>query len=99
MAAYVIGEAEILHPERMAGYGPAVARAVALYGGKYLARGALAEVLEGGSAHRFLIIEFQDIATAKRWFASPEYNEAKKLREGNTRLRLVLVESFQEIAT
>jgi uncharacterized protein (DUF1330 family) len=94
MAAYVIGEAEVLHPEKMSGYGQLVAKAIAAYGGKYLARGAKPLVLEGGPAHNILIIEFPDVETAHRWYGSPEYAEAKQLREGNTNLRLLIVPDF-----
>jgi uncharacterized protein (DUF1330 family) len=94
LPAYVIGEAEVLRPERMTGYGPLVAKAIAAYGGKYLARGAKPLVLEGGPAHNILIIEFPDMETAQRWYASPEYAEARQLREGNTNLRLLIVPGF-----
>lgn len=94
MPAYVIGEAEVIHPERMAGYGELVAKSIAAHGGRYLARGAKPHVLEGGPAHSMLIIEFADVETARRWYASPEYATAKRVREGNTNLRLVIVPDF-----
>jgi uncharacterized protein (DUF1330 family) len=95
MPAYVIGEAEILDPIRMKSYAPMVADAVAKFGGRYLARGAAPDVLEGGAAHRMLIIEFPDTATARRWYGSPEYAAAKKIREdGGSRLRLLLIEGL-----
>jgi len=87
--AYVIGEAEIIHPERMRDYGVAVAKAVALHGGKYLARGSVPETLEGTDGHKFLLIEFPDREAARNWFASAEYQAAKKLRLGNSNLRLL----------
>lgn len=92
MPAYVIGEAEILHPERMQPYAVAVAKAVALHGGKYLARGSVPETLEGTDGHKFLLIEFPDRQTARNWFASPEYQAAKQLRLGNSNLRLLLID-------
>lgn len=92
MPAYVIGEVEILHPERMKGYAAAVAAAVELYGGRYLARGSVSEALEGSDGAKFLLIEFPDRQTARDWFASPEYRAARELRLGNTNLRLLLIE-------
>ncbi len=62
MPAYVIGEADIVNPYAMKGYGPMVVAAVKKYGGKYLARGARPQVLEGGPAHNILIIEFENAA-------------------------------------
>jgi uncharacterized protein (DUF1330 family) len=94
MAAYVIGEVEITNPEAMKAYGPLIAIAVDKFGGKYLARGAKPEVLEGGPAHNVLIIEFESVEVARQWYASPEYAAAKAVRQGASNLRLVLVDSF-----
>lgn len=99
MTAYVIGEVQITNPAGMKGYGPMVAAAVQQYGGRYLARGATPEVLEGGPANNILIIEFDDVAAAKRWFASPEYAAAKAVRQGSSNLRLILVDSLVKSVT
>jgi len=94
MPAYVIGEADIVNADAMKTYGPMVVAAVKKYGGKYLARGARPEVLEGGPAHNILIIEFETADAARRWYASPEYQAAKTVRQGNSNLRLILVDDF-----
>ena len=41
-------------------------------------------MLEGGPAHNILIIEFESADAARRWYASPEYQAAKALRQGNS---------------
>ncbi len=94
MPAYVIGEAEVLHPENMKQYGPLIAHSVKTYNGTYLARGSKPHVLEGGPAHNMLIIQFADVETAQRWYDSPEYAAAKAVRAGNSNLRLVIVDDF-----
>jgi uncharacterized protein (DUF1330 family) len=94
MPVYVIGEAHVFNPEAMTSYGSMVVESVKAYGGRYLARGARPEVLEGGPAHNILIIEFDTAAAARRWYASPEYQAAKAVRQGNSNLRLLLVDSF-----
>src|SRR5262245_58966086 len=94
MTAYVIGEAHITKPEAMKGYGPLIMASVKKYGGRYLARGSQPEVLEGGPAHNILIIEFDSADAARRWYASPEYQAAKAVRQGASNLRLLLVDSF-----
>lgn len=94
MAAYVIGEVEIIKPDAMKPYGPLIIASVKKFGGRYLARGAKPEVLEGGPAHNILIIEFDNAETARRWYASPEYQAAKAVRQGASHLRLLLVDSF-----
>jgi uncharacterized protein (DUF1330 family) len=94
MPAYVIGEAHVFNPSAMTGYGRMVMASVEKFGGRYLARGSRPEVLEGGPAHNILIIEFGSPDDARRWYASPEYQAAKALRQGNSNLRLLLVDSF-----
>ncbi|AZG10695.1 DUF1330 domain-containing protein [Pigmentiphaga sp. H8] len=91
MAAYVIGEVKILKPAEMGEYGRMVAEAVAAHGGRYLARGAEPVVLEGGPAHNVLLIEFPDKDAALAWYASPAYQAARKLREGKSNLRLIVI--------
>jgi uncharacterized protein (DUF1330 family) len=93
MPAYVIGEVKILHRDQLGDYGKMVADAVKKFGGRYVARGAEPFVLEGGPAHNILMIEFPDVETAKAWYASPEYQAAKKLRQGNTNLRLIVIDA------
>jgi uncharacterized protein (DUF1330 family) len=92
MTAYVIGEVEIRYPEKMVGYADKVAQAVARYGGRYLARGAKPDILEGGPAHKILMIEFPDIEAARAWYGSPEYREAHEMRRGHSDLRLMIVD-------
>jgi uncharacterized protein (DUF1330 family) len=38
------------------------------------------------------VLEFEDLEAVKRWYDSPEYQEAKKLREGAANLRMVAVQ-------
>jgi len=92
MAAYVIGEVEITKPDVIKIYSSMVAAAVDKFGGRYLARGAVPQVLEGGPAHKMLVIEFPSLEQAQRWYASPEYAEAKAVRQGASNLRLVLID-------
>ncbi len=92
MTAYVIGEVEIRHPEKMVGYAERVAQAVALHGGRYLARGVKPDVLEGGPAHKILMIEYPDVEAAHAWYRSSEYAEAHAIRRGNSDLRLMIVD-------
>lgn len=92
MTAYVLGEAEIIDLAKMKAYGPVIMAAVAKFGGTFIARGVQPDVFEGSSAHKMFIIEFKDAETARAWFNSPDYAEAKKLREGASNLRLLMVD-------
>ena len=92
MPAYVIVETDIHDPEQSDRYRAASPAAVAAGGGRFVARGGEIAVLEGDwHPSRLVILEFPDLETAKRWYESPEYQEAKALREGAANLRMVAV--------
>lgn len=95
MAAYVISEVEILDEEAAARYRPLAARSIELYGGRYLVRGAVPEVVEGERppAQRLVIVEFPSPARAREWYGSPEYAEALAARGDGLRRRVTFVES------
>ena len=93
MPAYVIVETDIHDPEQYEQYKAASPGAVASGGGRFVARGGELAVLEGDwRPSRIVILEFRDLETAKRWYDSPEYAEARKLREGAANLKMVAVE-------
>jgi uncharacterized protein (DUF1330 family) len=93
MPAYVIVETDITDPEQYEQYKAASPGAVADGGGRFVARGGELAVLEGDwQPSRIVILEFPDLETAKRWYASPEYQEAKALRDGAANLNMVAVE-------
>jgi uncharacterized protein (DUF1330 family) len=93
MAAYVIVETDITDPEQYEQYKAVSPAAVAAAGGRFVARGGELAVLEGDwSPTRLVVIEFPDLDAAKRFYESPQYQEAIKLREGAASLRMVAVE-------
>jgi len=52
-------------------------------------------VLEGDwEPTRLVVLEFEDLDAVKRWYDSPEYQAAKKLREGAANLRMVAVQGI-----
>jgi uncharacterized protein (DUF1330 family) len=96
MPAYVIVETDITDPEHYEQYKAASPAAIAAGGGRFLVRGGELVVLEGDwQPSRLVLLEFEDLAAAKRWYASEVYQEAKKLREGAARLRLVAVQGVE----
>jgi uncharacterized protein (DUF1330 family) len=96
MPAYMIVIADIADRERfIAGYGAAAAKLVGQYGGRYLLRGPGAEALEGelGDGASVVISEWPDKEAAHRFWNSPEYCEAKALREGIADCRVLLIDA------
>jgi uncharacterized protein (DUF1330 family) len=95
MPAYVIVETDITDPKRYEQYKAASPTAVAAGGGRFTVRGGELVVLEGDwQPSRLVVLEFEDLATAKRWYESEIYQEAKKLREGAAHLRMVAVQGI-----
>ena len=93
MPAYVIVETDITDPERYEQYKAASPGAVAAGGGRFIVRGGELAVLEGEwNPARLVVLEFPDLDSAKRWYESERYQDAKKLREGAASLRMVAVE-------
>lgn len=95
MPAYVIIETDVHDPEQYQRYKDAAPVTVAAEGGRFLARGGELAVLEGDwDPRRLVILEFEDLETARRWYDSDGYGEAKLLRESAATLRMVAVESL-----
>jgi uncharacterized protein (DUF1330 family) len=93
MSAYVISEVEARDQVAMEAYRTLAAQTIAQYGGRYLARGGAAEVVEGGPpAKTIIIVEFPSMARAREWYASVEYAEALKFRQTALERRLMFVE-------
>jgi uncharacterized protein (DUF1330 family) len=97
MPAYVIVETDIHDSERYQRYKRASPGAIAAGGGRFLARGGELAVLEGDwRPTRLVVLEFEDLDAAKRFYASPIYQEAKRLREGAADLKMVAVQGIAE---
>jgi uncharacterized protein (DUF1330 family) len=93
MPAYVIAETDIYDPDQYEHYKNAVPAALAAHGGRFVARGGELAVLEGDwHPKRLVVLEFDDLSAAKRFYASPEYQQAKGLRAGAANLNMVAVD-------
>ena len=100
MPAYMIVTARIADRDAfIAGYGQAAAALVTRFGGRYVLRGPGAELLEGswGDGASMVISEWPDKAAARRFWDSPEYAEARKLRDGIADCQVLLIETATPI--
>src|SRR5262245_4704113 len=61
------------------------------YGGKWLAQGGV-HVVEGAWEGSVVLMEFENLSEARRWYNSPEYQKILRLRTNNAVSDLVLVE-------
>jgi uncharacterized protein (DUF1330 family) len=95
MPAYMIVLADITDREAfMTGYAPAAAALVKKFGGHYVLLGRGAALLEGSvpDGQSVVISEWPDRESALKFWNSPEYAAAKKLRAGIANCQVVLVE-------
>ena len=93
MPAYVIAMVDIKDPVRYESYRAMVLPTITAYGGRFLARGGHTDVLEGAWApRRVVIIEFPTLARAKEWWSSPEYAEARAIRQATSKGTLIVIE-------
>ncbi|MBT3926739.1 MAG: DUF1330 domain-containing protein, partial [Rhodospirillaceae bacterium] len=65
------------------------------YGGRFVIRGGAHETIEGDwNPGRVVMLEFDDMAAAKRWYNSPEYSEAREIRQRAATGSLLIVEGL-----
>jgi uncharacterized protein (DUF1330 family) len=89
---YVMADIEVTDPDTYEDYKRLSTAAVEKYHGRWLVRGGAVDVLEGERRpQRLVVIEFDDEAAARRWYDSPEYSEAKAVRQRSARSSLLLV--------
>jgi len=93
MAAYVISEVEILDERIASSHRQFAAASIAEYNGRYLSRGATAEVVEGEPTKRQrVIVAFPSMERIREWHASSADAKALRFREKAPERRLMFVE-------
>ncbi len=93
MPAYVIVDVEVTDQERYNAYRQLSGPSVQKHNGHFIARGGAVELLEGDwLPKRLVIIEFESVEQAKHWYNSPEYREARQVREGAANFNMIVVE-------
>ena len=95
MAGYVIGNIDVTNPEAFEEYRKLVPDTIAAYGGKYLVRGGAADVAEGSyNPVRIVVLEFESVDQAKKWYNSPEYVPLREMRMNASNGDLYFVEGL-----
>lgn len=95
MSAYVIVDEDVFDPEGIEEYSKAARPTIAQYGGKAIIRTTECEVLEGTwRPKRLVVIQFDSVEQAKRWYNSPEYQAAIPLRQRAAKTNFILVEGL-----
>jgi uncharacterized protein (DUF1330 family) len=91
---YWIGHVDITDPEGYKAYMAANAEPFGKFGARFLVRGGTREVAEGQVRGRTVVLEFPSYDAALAGYRSPEYQAAKRLRDGKGTLDLIVVEGY-----
>ncbi len=89
---YMIARAIVTNPTAWADYAAKAGEATRKYGGTYIVRGGRCEVVEGEARARNVVAEFESFEAARAYAHSPEYAEARKLRENAGVIDMIIVE-------
>jgi uncharacterized protein (DUF1330 family) len=91
--AYVIANVTVTDAAGYEAYRRLVPASIEKFGGRFLARGGEIEVLEGDwRPGRLVILEFPSAEQAKAWWHSPEYAEARAIRQATSEGTLIVLQ-------
>jgi uncharacterized protein (DUF1330 family) len=97
MSAYIIANFEVTDREGFARYVESAPATVAAYGGEYLARGGVTELLEGELlTGRVVVVRFPSTKAAMAWYRSPEYASLREVRLRAARGPLLITAGLDE---
>jgi uncharacterized protein (DUF1330 family) len=93
MAAYIIVDINVNEPKEYETYKKLTTGTLANYGGRFIVRGGQIENIEGDwQPERVVVLEFPSVEKAKAWWGSPEYAQAKAIRQRTAVTKMILVE-------
>lgn len=82
MSAYLVADLTIENAAGFAAYVKVVGPLIGKFGGKVIARSDTATALEGLPPNHFVIIQFDSMEAAKRFYDSDDYREPLRQRLG-----------------
>jgi uncharacterized protein (DUF1330 family) len=93
MAAYLLANVKVTHPEQYEDYRRLATLAMKEHGAEVLVRGGKTTVLEGDwTPERVVLLKFPTREAAQTFYDSPEYGAAREAREGIADMRMVLID-------
>ncbi len=92
MAAYIIARIEVTNLEAYQEYAAKTPKIAESFGGKFLVKAGRFEQLEGSGPDRHVVIEMPDVATAKAFYNSAEYQKILPIALEHSNRDLVIVE-------
>jgi uncharacterized protein (DUF1330 family) len=90
---YVIVDVEVTDPKKYADYVKVVPPTISAFGGRFVVRGGKAENLEGDWVpKRIVVLEFESVEMALKWWASEDYKAPKALRQSASVTNMIVAE-------
>jgi uncharacterized protein (DUF1330 family) len=81
---YVVAQITVTDPVAYPQYVSRIGSIIEKFGGAFLVRGGASESFEGTPpGDRTVVIEFPSLELAQQWYHSPDYAEAKALRQAH----------------
>jgi len=95
MAAYAIGSLITHNTDWQQEYGARMPALISKHGGKVLAKSA-AQALEGGPLLPGVVVmlEFPTAEQARAWYADPDHEPLKRLRQGGAHFDMALLDGL-----
>lgn len=96
MKAYVIVEISVHNKDLYEEYKKLSPSSIEAYDGKFVVRGGKTEILEGEwNPERVVVLEFPSKERAKEWWHSPEYSEARAIRQQAAATKMIVVDGVE----
>jgi uncharacterized protein (DUF1330 family) len=89
---YWIVRVSVQNPERYPEYLAAAKLAFDKYGANFLVRGGEFEGREGNHRDRNVVVEFENLKTARACYESAEYRAARRIRQANAEADFLIIE-------
>ncbi|MEX0503546.1 DUF1330 domain-containing protein [Alphaproteobacteria bacterium LSUCC0719] len=93
---YLVANIRVTDQEKFQEFSGMAGPAIKKYGGKVLARGPVADRLEGDVSGIVMMIEFESKDAANRFYFSEEYQAAKAVRDECSDTDLMIAEGVSE---
>ena len=96
MPAYIIARVNVTDWDQYNEYMKVTPGIIAKYDGRFIVRGGEMVTLEGPEEKwRIIVVELPDLEKAKEFYYSPEYTDAKKIREGSALAQFVAISGVE----
>ena len=89
---YIIGHITVTNPEAYKEYVERDTPILEALGANFIVRGGQAQVPEGDTLDRHVVIEFPSYEAALKAYSDPEYQEVAQIRKDNAKSVIIVVE-------